>query len=69
MFLLKIVHKDKNTIKNTKSQPKKTVCETVNFGSTEWYITLLLMICYENVVKNVVNVALLFSQYLIFSCD
>ena len=33
MFLLKIVRKDKNTI----SQPKKTVCETVNFGSTEWY--------------------------------
>ena len=22
--------------KNTKSQPKKTVCEIVNFGSTNW---------------------------------
>ena len=25
--------KDKNTLKNTKSQPKKTAYETVNFGS------------------------------------
>ena len=24
--------KDKSTIKNTKSQPKKTICEIVNFG-------------------------------------
>ena len=28
-----MVHKDKNTIKNTKCQPKKTVCKMVNFGS------------------------------------
>ena len=33
MFLLKMILKDKNTIKNTKSQPKKTVYETMNFGS------------------------------------
>ena len=26
---------DKNTIKNTTSQPKKIVCEIVNFGSTK----------------------------------
>ena len=32
MFLLKIVCKNKSTIKNTKSQPKKTICEIVNFG-------------------------------------
>ena len=31
MFLLKIFPKDKNT----KSQPKKTGCETVNFESTK----------------------------------
>ena len=37
MFLLKMMRKDKITIKNTKSQPKKTVYETVNFGSTKWY--------------------------------
>ena len=38
MFLLKKMRKDKNIIKkNTKSQPKKTVYETVNFGSTKWY--------------------------------
>ena len=61
VFLLKIVLKDKNTTKNTKSQPKKTICETVNFGSIN-YITLPPMICY----KNVVNVALLFSQYFYF---
>ena len=30
-----MVHKDKNKIKNTKSQPKKTVCEIVNFGSNK----------------------------------
>ena len=30
-FLLKMVHKEKNT----KSQLKKTVCETVKFGSTK----------------------------------
>jgi len=30
--LLKIVHKEK---KNTKIQPKKIVCETVNFDSTK----------------------------------
>ena len=31
-----MVLKDKNTIKkNTKTQPKKTVCETVTFGSTK----------------------------------
>jgi len=30
-----MVHKDKNKIKNTKSQPKKTVREIVNFGSTK----------------------------------
>ena len=32
VFLLKMVHKDKNT----KSQRKKTVCEIMNFGSTNW---------------------------------
>ena len=36
MFLLKMVCKDKNIIKNTKSQLKKTVREIVNFGSTNW---------------------------------
>ena len=35
MFSYKMVRKDKNIIKkNTKSQSKKTVCKTVNFGST-----------------------------------
>ena len=29
-------HKEKrNTKQNTKIQPKKTICETMNFGSTE----------------------------------
>ena len=28
-----MVHKDKNTIKNTKSLLKKTVCKAMNFGS------------------------------------
>ena len=32
VFLLKMVRKDKNT----KSQRKKTVCEIMNFGSTNW---------------------------------
>ena len=56
-----MVHKDKNTIKNTKSQPKKTICEVVNFGSikltkpkiiyrniTEWYNIFIipLQFCY-----------------------
>ena len=31
------MHQDKNTIKKYKSQPKKTIYETMNFGSTEWY--------------------------------
>ena len=31
-----MIRKDKNTIKNTKSLPKKTVREIVNFGSTNW---------------------------------
>ena len=35
MFLLKMVREDKNIIKNAKTQPKKIVCETVNFGSTK----------------------------------
>ena len=35
MFLLKIVREDKNIIKNAKTQPAKTICETVNFGSTK----------------------------------
>ena len=35
MFLLKMVRIDKNTIKNMTSQPKKIVCEIVNFGSTK----------------------------------
>ena len=35
MFSVKMVCKYKNTIKNTKSQPKKTVCKTMNFGSTK----------------------------------
>ena len=30
-----MVRKYKNTIKNTKSQPMKTVCEIMNFGSTK----------------------------------
>ena len=37
MFLFKMVRKDKNTInKNTKTRPKETVCEIVNFGSTKF---------------------------------
>ena len=35
--------KDKNIIKNTKSQPKKTVCEIVNFDSTKWYNIFILL--------------------------
>ena len=35
MFLLKVAHENKNTTKNTKNQPKKTVCETMNFYSTK----------------------------------
>ena len=31
-----MICKDKNIIKNTKSQLKKTVREIVNFGSTNW---------------------------------
>ena len=31
-----MVHKDKNTIKKTKGQPKKIVYEIVNCGSTNW---------------------------------
>ena len=30
-----MMRKGKNTIKNTKSQLKKIVCEIVNFGSTK----------------------------------
>ena len=30
-----MVHKDKNTIKNTKNLFKKTVCKAMNFGSTK----------------------------------
>ena len=30
-----MMRKGKNTIKNTTSQPKKIVCEIVNFGSTK----------------------------------
>ena len=35
VFLLKMAHENKNTTKNTKNQPKKTVCETMNFYSTK----------------------------------
>ena len=35
MFLLKMIHEDINIIKNAKTQPKKTICETLNFGSTK----------------------------------
>ena len=30
-----MIRRDKNTIKNTKSQPKKTICEIVDFDSTK----------------------------------
>ena len=30
-----MVHENKNTTKNTKNQPKKTGCETMNFYSTK----------------------------------
>ena len=30
-----MVHKDKNTIKNTKSLFKKTICKAMNFGLTK----------------------------------
>ena len=33
VFLLKMMFKEK---KNTKSQPKKIVCETMNFGSKKF---------------------------------
>ena len=37
VFLLKILHKEKNTKENTKIQLKKTVymCEIINFGLTK----------------------------------
>ena len=30
-----MIHEDINIIKNAKTQPKKTICETLNFGSTK----------------------------------
>ena len=35
MFLLKMVYEHINIIKNAKTQPKKTIHETVNFGLTK----------------------------------
>ena len=50
MFLLKMMRKDKITIKNTKSQPKKTIYETMNFGSTKWYNIFLKKNLYNFVI-------------------
>ena len=54
MLLLKMMRKDKIQLKkNTKSQSKKNVYETVNFGSTKWY----------NILKNY------FYNFVIFYFD
>ena len=53
VFLLKMVHKDKNT----KKKKKKKTQETMNFGSTKWYNILFWLvknwhlICSENIMS------------------